>query len=149
MKLEMAAVTYLVRDYDEAIAWFSDKLGFVLMEDTPLSEKKRWVKVSAGQGGTCLLLAKADGPDQEVAVGKAAGGRVAFFLYTDDFAATHTRMLAAGIAKAQRPRGDPGLDVRCRHDNGKPVCGHGGAPGKRLLKSTRSKTSSLVRALAL
>jgi catechol 2,3-dioxygenase-like lactoylglutathione lyase family enzyme len=104
MKLEMAAVTYLVRDYDEAIAWFSDKLGFVLMEDTPLSEKKRWVKVSAGQGGTCLLLAKADGPDQEVAVGKAAGGRVAFFLYTDDFAATHTRMLAAGITFREVPR---------------------------------------------
>ncbi len=104
MKLEMAAITYLVRDYDEAIAWFSYKLGFVLMEDTPLSEKKRWVKVSAGQGGTCLLLAKADGPDQEATIGKAAGGRVAFFLHTDNFAATHARMLAAGVTFREAPR---------------------------------------------
>jgi len=104
MSLQLAAVTYLVRDYDEAIAWFTEKLGFVLVEDTQLSDRKRWVKVSAGQGGICLLLAKADGPDQEAVIGKAAGGRVAFFLHTDDFAATHARMLVAGVTFREPPR---------------------------------------------
>lgn len=104
MSLQLAAVTYLVRDYDEAIAWFTEKLGFVVVENTPLSETKRWVKISAGQGGTCLLLAKAEGPDQEAAIGKAVGGRVAFFLHTDDFAATHARMLVAGVTFREAPR---------------------------------------------
>lgn len=104
MSLQLAAVTYLVRDYDEAIVWFTEKLGFVLVEDTQLSEKKRWVKVAAAQGGICLLLAKAEGPDQEAAIGKAAGGRVAFFLHTDDFSVTHARMLAAGVTFREAPR---------------------------------------------
>lgn len=102
--ISLAAVTYPVRNYDEAIGWFTDKLGFTLIEDTRLSESKRWVKVAAGQGGTCLLLAKADGPEQEAAVGRAAGGRVAYFLYTDDFAGDHARMLAAGVTFRERPR---------------------------------------------
>lgn len=102
--LSLSATTYLVRDYDEAVAWFTERLGFVLVEDTRLSETKRWVKVSTGQGGTCLLLAKADGPDQEAAIGKAAGGRVAYFLHTDDFAVTHARMLAAGVKFREAPR---------------------------------------------
>lgn len=104
MTLSLSAVTFLVRDYDEAIFWFTERLGFSLVEDTPLSPGKRWVKVAAGRGGTCLMLAKADGPEQQRAIGKAAGGRVAYFLYTDDFAATHARMQAAGIRFREEPR---------------------------------------------
>lgn len=104
MKLVMAAVTYLVRDYDEAIIWFTDVLGFTLIEDTHLSDSKRWVKVAAGRGGTCLLLAKADGPAQQAAIGKAAGGRVAYFLHTDNFSVAHAQMLAAGVTFREAPR---------------------------------------------
>ncbi len=102
--MQLTAVTYLVRDYNEAIAWFVNVLGLTLIEDVPQSSTKRWVKVAAGQGGTCLLLAKADGPEQEAAIGKAAGGRVAYFLHTDNFAVTHARMLAAGVKFREVPR---------------------------------------------
>jgi catechol 2,3-dioxygenase-like lactoylglutathione lyase family enzyme len=102
--MKLSAITYLVRDYDEAIAWFTQALGFRLVEDTPLSASKRWVKVAAGQGETCLLLAKAEGPEQEAAIGKAAGGRVAYFLYTDDFSSAHQRMVARGVRFLETPR---------------------------------------------
>lgn len=107
MSLRLAAITYLARDYDEAITWFTEKLGFVVAEDTPLSEHKRWVRVTPQEGGTHLLLAKADGPEQERAIGKAAGGRVAFFLYTDDFAVAHARMMAAGVCFREMARHEP------------------------------------------
>lgn len=107
MSIALSAVTYLVRDYDEAIVWFTQKLGFALVGDIPLSDAKRWVKVAAGQGNTCLLLAKAEGSEQIAAIGKAAGGRVAYFLYTDDFTGTHARMLAAGVKFRETPRNEP------------------------------------------
>src|SRR5207253_2045900 len=97
-----AAVTFLVRDYDEAIAWFTGALGFDLLENSELGDGKRWVRVSAKSGGSALLLAKADGPER--AVGRAAGGRVAFFLYTDDFARDHVAMLAKGVHFREPPR---------------------------------------------
>ncbi len=99
----LAAITFLVRDYDEAIGWFSRCLGFSLVEDTPLGDGKRWVVV-AGQGGTRLLLARADGPAQQAAIGHAAGGRVAFFLETDDFTRDHAAMVAAGVTFREEPR---------------------------------------------
>ena len=99
------AVTYLVRDYDEAIAWFVEKLGFTVACNEELGEGKRWVLVSAGGGSSFhLLLAKADGTDQREAIGKAAGGRVAFFLKCRDFSQTHARMLSAGVDFIERPR---------------------------------------------
>ena len=101
---KLAAVTYLVRDYDEAISWFTECLGFVLIEDTALGQAKRWVLAEAKGGGSRLLLAKADGPEQEASTGKAAGGRVAFFLYTDDFAREHAAMLAMGVRFREAPR---------------------------------------------
>jgi catechol 2,3-dioxygenase-like lactoylglutathione lyase family enzyme len=101
---KLAAVTFLVRDYDEAISWFTGCLGFALIEDVALGEGKRWVLVEAKDGGSRLLLAKADGPEQEAAIGKAAGGRVAFFLYTDDFARDHAVMLAKGVKFREAPR---------------------------------------------
>lgn len=100
----IAAVTFLVRDYDEAIAWFTRCLGFTLHEDTPLGGAKRWVVVGSANGGARLLLAQADGAVQESAVGTAAGGRVAFFLHTDDFARDHAAMLANGVTFREAPR---------------------------------------------
>lgn len=104
MSRHLSAVTYLVRDYDEAIAWFVGVLGFVLIEDVALGDFKRWVLVAAPDGGSRLLLARADGPEQEAAIGKAAGGRVAFFLYTDDFTRDHAAMLAKGVSFRETPR---------------------------------------------
>jgi catechol 2,3-dioxygenase-like lactoylglutathione lyase family enzyme len=103
----LAAVTYLVRDYDEAIAWFTSTLKFELIEDTKLDEAKRWVKVAAPMGQTCLLLAKAQGERQIAAIGNAAGGRVAYFLYTQDFSASHKAMTAAGVKFREEPRTMP------------------------------------------
>jgi catechol 2,3-dioxygenase-like lactoylglutathione lyase family enzyme len=105
MTLYLGAVTFLVRDYDEAIGWFTEKLGFELVTDTPLEGGKRWVLLAPkGSRETRLLLAKADGPEQVAAIGKAVGGRVAFFLYTDDFARDHAAMLAAGVGFREAPR---------------------------------------------
>ncbi|MCX6937875.1 MAG: VOC family protein [Verrucomicrobia bacterium] len=107
MPAHLAAVSYLVRDYDEAIAWFTQKLGFRLIEDTPLSDTKRWVVVAppgAGAGGASLLLARAANDEQRAQVGRAAGGRVAFFLHTDDFAREHAAFLACGVRFREAPR---------------------------------------------
>jgi catechol 2,3-dioxygenase-like lactoylglutathione lyase family enzyme len=104
---KLAAVTFLVRDYDEAIAWFQGALGFVLIEDTDMGEGKRWVLVAPQNGGVQLLLAKAVGQTQIDAVGKAAGGRVGFFLNTINFAMDHARMIAAGVEFKEPPRHEP------------------------------------------
>jgi catechol 2,3-dioxygenase-like lactoylglutathione lyase family enzyme len=102
----LAAVAILVRDYDEAIAWFTTALGFVLVEDVDAGEGKRWVKVAPETGGTALLLARAAG-DQEKNVGRQAAGRVAFFLEVSDFDGAHTRMSAAGVVFEEPPRAEP------------------------------------------
>ena len=107
MTQKLAAITYLVRDYDEAIEWFLASLGFTLEEDALLADGKRWVRVAASQGGLSLLLAKATTEEQLSAVGRAAGGRVAFFLATDDFEASHARMRAAGVFFREQPRHEP------------------------------------------
>ncbi len=101
---KLAAVTYLAKDYDEAISWFTRCLEFTLIEDVALGGGKRWVLVEAKNGGSRLLLAEADGLEQEAAIGRAAGGRVAFFLYTDDFARDHAVMLARGVRFRETPR---------------------------------------------
>lgn len=105
MTLKLAAISFVVRDYDEAIAWFTQKLQFKLIENTNMGAGKHWVIVEAG--GVRLLLAKADGAEQVASIGKAAGGRVAFFLNTDDFARDHGRMLAAGVNFREAPRLEP------------------------------------------
>lgn len=82
----IAQIALLVRDYDEAIAFYCDVLGFELLEDTPQSETKRWVVVKPkGDGGCALLLAKAVGEEQEKAIGNQSGGRVFLFFHTEDF----------------------------------------------------------------
>ena len=100
----IATVALVVDDYDEAIAWYSEKLGFALAEDVDLGGGKRWVILSAGQGGARLLLAKADGERQSARVGDQTGGRVFLFLETDDFARDHRAMLAKGVSFREEPR---------------------------------------------
>ncbi len=104
---KISAITYLVDDYDEAIAWFVNALGFVLIENTDMGDNKRWVLVGPRANGVQLLLAKAVGPSQIEAIGKAAGGRVGFFLNTENFAQDHARMMAAGVEFKEPPRHEP------------------------------------------
>ncbi|QYO77161.1 VOC family protein [Devosia salina] len=108
MNQAIATIALVVSDYDEAIAFYRDKVGFRLIEDTPLAPKKRWVLMSPpGAAGARLLLARADGPEQEAVVGRQAGGRVMLFLETDDFARDHARMQANGIRFLEAPRHEP------------------------------------------
>ena len=105
MSQRIAAVTLVVRDYDEAIAFYTRQLGFDLTEDTSLGEGKRWVRVTpAGGKGTSLLLAKADTPSQVNAIGNQTGGRVFLFLQTDDFWRDYQQMRAAGVKFLEEPR---------------------------------------------
>ena len=105
MTKSLAAVAFLVPDYDDAIAWFCGALGFVLIEDAPLDEDKRWVVVAPPGGeGARLVLAKAADARQREAIGWAAGGRVACFLETDDFARDHAAMSARGVRFLEPPR---------------------------------------------
>jgi catechol 2,3-dioxygenase-like lactoylglutathione lyase family enzyme len=103
--MKLAAVSYLVREYDEAISWFTLALGFKVCEDTNLGGGKRWVVVKAGDVN--FLLAKADGPEQIAAIGKTAGGRVSYFLNTENFARDHQNMMAAGVMFKESPRYEP------------------------------------------
>ncbi len=83
---ELAHISLLVKDYDEAIEFYTKKLNFKLLEDTPLSDTKRWVLVAPpGSAGCCLLLAKAANKEQESRIGNQTGGRVFLFLHTDNF----------------------------------------------------------------
>ncbi|GGT31504.1 hypothetical protein GCM10010271_39280 [Streptomyces kurssanovii] len=102
----IALITLVVRDYDEAIAFCTDALGFDLVEDTDRGDGSRWVVVRpAGSGaGTGLLLARAGDDEQRASVGAQTGGRVGFFLHTDDFARDHARMTAAGVRFLEEPR---------------------------------------------
>ena len=106
----LAHVTLLVPDYDEAIAFYVGRLGFTLVEDMVLSSAKRWVTVRPPGGpeaATLLLLACAATPEQRAAIGRQAGGRVAFFLSTDDFARDHAAFTAVGVRFLEPPRHEP------------------------------------------
>ena len=101
----IGAVSLLVRDYDEAIAFFVGKLDFDLSEDTDMGGGKRWVRVAPpGDGTTDLLLAVATTDAQRARIGDQTGGRVGFFLQTDDFWRDHARMSAAGVEFLESPR---------------------------------------------
>ena len=105
MKLFLSGVALLVPDYDEAITYYCDRLGFELVEDTQLAPDKRWVLVAPpGATETRILLAKADGPAQSAQIGKQAGGRVFLFLQTDDFYRDYERMRAEGVEFLETPR---------------------------------------------
>jgi catechol 2,3-dioxygenase-like lactoylglutathione lyase family enzyme len=105
MRIDLAAV--VVEEYDPAIAFFVDALGFELVEDTPQEGGKRWVVVRPPGAETGVLLARADGDRQRAAVGNQAGGRVGFLLRVDDFDAAYGRMVAAGVRFAEEPRTEP------------------------------------------
>jgi len=98
-------IAVVVRDYDEAIAWYRDAMGFALLEDEDRGEGKRWVRMApAGNARFSLLLAQAATPHQQAAIGDQHGGRVGFFLHTDDFARDHARLEAAGAHFEEAPR---------------------------------------------
>jgi catechol 2,3-dioxygenase-like lactoylglutathione lyase family enzyme len=100
----LGAVTLLVRDYDEAIAWFTGRLGFELVEDTKLAPGKRWVVVAPPGGQTRLLLAQPGNVEQSRAIGQQGGGRVWLFLHTDDFVRDHAAFTARGVTFLEEPR---------------------------------------------
>ena len=102
--MKIATLAFLVRDYDEAIAWFTRCLGFELAEDIDMGGGKRWVVVRPpGSAGAALLLAKAIG-EQANAIGRQAGGRVFLFLETDDFDSAYQRMTREGVTFREAPR---------------------------------------------
>ncbi|HEV2622691.1 MAG TPA: VOC family protein [Frateuria sp.] len=103
--MHIGAIALLVRDYDEAIAYFTGCLGFTLIEDAPQGPDKRWVVVAPpGSHEACLLLAKAADPRQLHAVGNQSGGRVLLFLETEDFRASYEAMRAMGVRFCEAPR---------------------------------------------
>lgn len=107
MAKRLALVSLIVRDYDEAKAYYLEKLDFSLIEDTDMGEGKRWLVVSPdGKNGTNLLLAKAKNSAELAAVGNQTGGRVFLFIETDDFARDHASMLAKGVKFRERPRNE-------------------------------------------
>ena len=104
MKQHLAHVAIVVKDYDEAIQFYTQQLGFDLIEDTTLSETKRWVLVAPpGSDGCRLLLAKAANGEQQSRVGNQTGGRVFLFLHTDDFWRDHSSYVAKGIKFVRQP----------------------------------------------
>lgn len=109
MHQRIGYVSLLVRDYDEAIAYYTGVLGFRLVEDTPQAPGKRWVLVtppSTTAGGTCLLLAQAKNATELAAVGQQAGGRVFLFLHTDDFHRDYAAFRARGVTFIEAPRAE-------------------------------------------
>jgi catechol 2,3-dioxygenase-like lactoylglutathione lyase family enzyme len=98
---QLAMITLVVRDYDEAIDFYTRVMRFRLVEDTRLSATKRWVVVAPGAGGASLLLAQAARPEQQAAIGRQTGGRVAFFLHTDDFDADVAHLRTHGVRFAE------------------------------------------------
>ena len=102
----LGLVTFLAHDYDESTSFFVDKLGFSLVEDNDMGHGKRWVVVSSG-GGASLLIAKADGEEQQASVGNQAGGRVGFFLTTDNFERDYIAWTERGVKFRELPRTEP------------------------------------------
>ena len=107
MTRAIATVALVVRDYEEAIAFFVDVLRFRLVEDTPLQPGKRWLVVAPTGGGTSLLLARAADEEQSAHVGNQTGGRVFVFLETDDFWGDYRDMQSRGVRFVRPPREEP------------------------------------------
>ena len=104
MKQKIALISLLVGDYDEAIDFYTRRLNFILLEDTKLSETKRWVRIAPpGSTETCLLLAKAEGADQKSRIGNQTGGRVFLFLYTDNFERDYQNLLENNVSIVRQP----------------------------------------------
>jgi len=105
--MEIAQLSLVVRDYDEAIAWYGQRLGFELVEDSDLGGGKRWILLAPpGAKGARLLLAKAVTPEQQSHIGNQTGGRVFLFLHTDDFDRDYEAMLSQGVKFIDNPRNE-------------------------------------------
>src|SRR6188508_3454646 len=104
MPRRIASVALVVRDYDEALAFYRDALGFEVLVDNELDEGKRWIEVAPTGGGTTLLLAEATNPTQLAAVGNQSGGRVFLFLETHDIDRDYEAMRSRGVTFAEKPR---------------------------------------------
>ncbi|MGH8076716.1 MAG: VOC family protein [Lysobacter sp.] len=105
MKQHIGSFTIVVRDYDEAIAYYTQALGFELLEDAPREDSRRWVRVAPkGSCETSILLAKASGEAQQARVGDQTGGRVGFFLHTEDFQRDFAAMTERGVRFTESPR---------------------------------------------
>lgn len=101
----LGMITVVVDDYDAAIDYYTTALGFTLIEDTKMSETKRWVVVAPDPNhGAALLLAQAASPEQSAAIGNQSGGRVMFFLYTDNFGRDYARMAEHNVSFTEKPR---------------------------------------------
>lgn len=101
----LGMITVVVDDYDAAIDYYTTALGFTLIEDTKMSETKRWVVVAPDANqGAALLLAKSSTPEQSAAIGNQSGGRVMFFLYTDNFDRDYARMAEHNVSFNEEPR---------------------------------------------
>jgi catechol 2,3-dioxygenase-like lactoylglutathione lyase family enzyme len=107
MTQTLASMTLVVADYDEAIVFYRDRLGFAVIEDTDMGGGKRWVLVGPAAGGARLLLAKADGAAQRTAIGNQTGGRVMGFLQTDNFGSDFAAMTQRGVKFLEAPRHEP------------------------------------------
>jgi catechol 2,3-dioxygenase-like lactoylglutathione lyase family enzyme len=104
MKQELVHIALVVRDYDEAIRFYRDKLRFVVVEDTVLSETKRWVVVApSGSSGCSLLLARATSPEQLNSIGNQTGGRVFLFLHTDNLERDYLNLKEQGVTIVREP----------------------------------------------
>jgi len=103
----IACFALVVADYDDAIDFYVRKLGFELREDTDMGEGKRWVLVAPRGAQTAILLARAVDDEQRAAIGHQTGGRVGFFLHTDDFTRDHASMTAHGVRFLEEPRHEP------------------------------------------
>jgi catechol 2,3-dioxygenase-like lactoylglutathione lyase family enzyme len=107
MNIRLVHITFLVDDYDKAIDFFTRKLNFKLVEDTKLSDEKRWVLVTPqGSGNCCLLLAKASNDEQKKSIGNQSGGRVFLFLQTDNFTRDYQNLIDNGIKIVREPKSE-------------------------------------------
>ena len=105
MTRQITQIALVVRDYDEAIRFYTGAMRFVLLEDAPREAGKRWVRVApSGDAAFSLLLAKAATPEQERAIGYQTGGRVFLFMHTDDFQRDYEHMKSQGVRFAEKPR---------------------------------------------
>jgi catechol 2,3-dioxygenase-like lactoylglutathione lyase family enzyme len=135
--VHLGLITVVVREYDEAIRFFVDMVGFELVDDVPDltndGRPKRWVVVRPPGAVTGLLLARADGQGQATVVGKQTAGRVGFFLHVDDFAAAYARMTAAGVEFVRAPRAEAYGRVAVFLD----IAGNTGSPPPVLIIARR------------
>jgi len=116
MSQSLALTALVVREYDEAIAFYVGKLGFALTRDDDMGSGKRWVVVTPPGSQAGLLLARAANDHQASRIGDQTGGRVGFFLHTDDFERDHAAMTAAGVKFVEQPRREPYATVAVFED---------------------------------